>query len=212
MRQAALFILLAFAPASVFPSVSAAYDITKEKQKFVTTYTADLDGDGLQETVKFIKKSPSRFPDGTSDYATITVESKGQVFTKKIPGDISVQNSGILPLRISDTVKPFILVTYLVPFTGHIWHATLFSFNGQNIAEELSVMSNEPSIEIVDTNGDNILDIVTVQRGIRAGSGSDKVASTYLYKNGKWELSSVVRTKIEGEKPHAKRSEHAGYL
>jgi|GEM_PF-3158662 len=196
----AVMLAAVFAAALTILSSAAAYDSANGKagrREFKNTIEANLGDGNTSAKVTLIKKAKRDYAnfDIVKD-AKLQIESAGKVFTEPINYPICYNASGVENLVVGNGADSFIAVSSCVPQADGNWKLILYSFDGKSIAEELKVTSNEPSIEIKDSD-DGSKDIVVMDRDYGNNPDTDKFITTYKYVNGKWQRASLYRTKTK---------------
>jgi len=193
----AALLVAAFIPVSCF-----AYDIVKKedsKNAHKNTIESDLNMNGTKNKITLVKPVPPRVfleYDIVKD-ASLRIEGSGQVFSAPLSEAICYKSSGLENIVIADDINPFIAVSSCVPYREDSWAVTLYNFDGNVLTEQLRVTSNEPSIVVKDANSDGTKDIIVMDRDYENDPKVDKLITTYKYVNGKWQRSSMYRTKTK---------------
>lgn len=156
----------------------------------------DLDEDGIKERITLINIPVSQIG-GSFAEGFIEVESIGKTFRSE---DIILEFSNDSYIKI---IKPSVRAKSFIglfnPGGMHGLSLTLFSFDGTSIKEEFSIFSDAPSIEIKDIDNDGVEDIISFSRDYENNPVEDSFIKTYKYRNNKWQLVSVYRTKTKQE-------------
>lgn len=192
----AAFIVVVFSAA-----LASAYDIAKDddaKGSFKNVIESDVDMKGPIEKVTLVKVHKRDYADfDVVKDAKLNIESNGQVFSAPVNEPICYKSSGLENISVGDDAVSFIGVSSCMPHAEDGWKLILYSFDGKDITEQLKITSNEPSIEIKDSDNDGSKDIVVMDRDYENDPDKDKFITTYKYANGKWQRSSVYRTKTK---------------
>ena len=145
--------------------------------------TADLNGDGMVETIDLIKKPIEDIGESATE-GTITVKSSGQQWKKDV-GTLEFSDmSYIEVVRASKSSRPYI---GLYSFGGaHSMTLSLYWLDGNELKEEASIFSDAPSIEIKDADNDGSNEIIAKMRDYDKDPIEDSYIKIYKYKNGMW--------------------------
>ena len=145
--------------------------------------TADLNGDGITETIKLIKE-PSEDIGGPSAEGMIIVKSTGRQWKKDV-GVLEFSDMSYIDLvRASKSSRPYI---GLYSFGGaHSMALSLYSLDGNELKEEISILSDAPLIEIKDIDNDGSNEIIAKMRDYNKDPIADSYIRIYKYKNGVW--------------------------
>jgi hypothetical protein len=191
-------ILLIFAALS--PVFGYGYDVADDKLNHnrKNKVETDIDRNGVTNKVTLLKDETRDFTnyDIVKD-AKLKIEENGQVFLASINEPICYNSSGLDSVSVGEGKDSFIAVSSCVPQADDDWQLMLYSFDGKGLTEQLKVTSNEPSIEIKDSDNDGMKDIVAMDRDYENDPEKDKFVTTYKYINGKWQKASVYRTKTK---------------
>ena len=145
--------------------------------------TADLNGYGMVETIELIKK-PSEDIGGPSAEGMIIVKSTGRQWEKDV-GTLEFSDMSYIDLiRASKSSRPYI---GLYSFGGaHSMTLSLYSLDGNELKEEMSILSDAPSIEIKDIDNDGSNEIIAKMRDYDKDPIVDSYTKTYKYKDESW--------------------------
>lgn len=179
-----------------------AYDMVKKddpERPRSNNLTLDVNRDGSVDKITLIKKEPPRdfTGEGVVKDAFLRIEEGGRVISAPLNEPICYRSSSLENVVISDEIDPFIAVSSCVPNADDDWSVILYSFDGKSLVEQLKVTSNEPSIELKDTDNSGVKDIVVMDRDYANDPAVDKFITTYKYIDGKWQRASVYRTKTK---------------
>ena len=171
INRAAVIFLLAGA---FFGSYACATDVI---------ITADLNRDGMVETVELIKE-PSEDIGGSSADGTIIVKSNGCQW-KRCVGMLEFSDMSYIDVvRAGKLSRPYI---GLYSFGGaHSMTLSLYYMGGNELKEEMTIFSDAPSIEIKDIDNDGNDEIIAKMRDYDKDPTADSYRKTYKYKNGLW--------------------------
>lgn len=168
-----------------------AYQMAKKGDRYCpSTFESDLNNDGVLEKITLIKRLPDKEEDIITTGA-IRVESNGKSFLKEA-GLVSRRESSVEFLYIGLNQKNFIALSQPIGIDG--WRIKLYSFDGNTISEELSVYSDGPSINVKDMDGDDVDEIVALNRDTENDPKEDYYVTLYKYMGNKWQAIYVYRT------------------
>lgn len=195
MKERAL--ILSVVGAAMFVSATLyAYDFTKNGDRVRSNEVLiDLDMDGVKEKISLEKEVRNLYGDELVDNAKIRVESNGKVFTKDVGEKICPKASELEVAAIPDVHKRFVAVSSCDPELDRGWKLIIFSYDGKEVKKEITLTSDEPSIEVKDPEGDGVEEIVVTNRDFLNDPEKDKILTTYEYVGEKWQPVSVYRTK-----------------
>jgi len=159
--------------------------------------TANLNGDGMVETIELIKV-PSEDNGGSSAEGTIIVKARGRQWKKDVGLLEFSDMSYIDVVMASKSSRPYI---GLYSFGGaHSMTLSLYCLNGDELKEEISIFSDAPSIEIKDVDNDGSNEIIAKMRDYDKDPIADSYIITYKYRDGSWSkreskcLKPIVRS------------------
>ena len=143
----------------------------------------DLNEDGLTETIELVKK-PSEDIGEPSAEGSIIIKSNGRQWKKDV-GTLEFSDMSYIDVvRASKSSRPYI---GLYSFGGaHSMTLSLYSLDGNDLKEEISILSDAPSIEIKDIDNDGSNEIIAEMRDYDKHPIVDSYLKIYKYKDGAW--------------------------
>lgn len=142
----------------------------------------DLNGDGVNEktSLQFTK------PDDLNQYhAALFIESNGRTYSKLLGDSFWPDLTTLDILVIGKGISPFVVVNAA---TGaHSESRIVYSFNGHEVAEVLSVVSDAPSITEKDIDNDGTKEIIVKRRDYEKDPLTDSREVIY-----KWDGSHFI--------------------
>lgn len=200
MRKAAIIFIILSIVAALSPVFGYGYNLADNKLDHTrkNSLEADIDRNGAKDKVTLLKYETRDFSnyDVVKD-PKIKIEEGGKVFLASLNEPICYNSSGLDSISVGEGKDSFLVVSSCVPQADDDWQLMLYSFDGKALTEQLKITSNEPSIEIKDSDNDGVKDIVSMDRDYENDPDKDKIISTYKYINGKWQKVSVYMTKTK---------------
>lgn len=160
----------------------------------------DIDRDGIEEEIDVVAGEIER--EGV--VCVLRVKDKKEISTKAIRIEFS-HSYNLSLVEISPNLEPFIGIDYGIG--AHGYALTLFRYTEQGInqyilEETATFLSDRPSIQIKDVNGDGVKEIVTLGRDYDNNPIEDNYIITYQYiDDGRWGRVSVYRTSTDEYMP-----------